>query len=57
MGPFIARAILLLAFGFFLTDIINEFKLFNTPVPLYAVMGPVMLFFALQEAFTAYALK
>lgn len=51
MGPFIARAILWLVFGFFVTDIINEFKLFDTSVPLYAVMGPVMLFFALQEAY------
>ena len=51
MAPFIARAILWLIFGFFLTHIINEFKLFDTPVPLYAVVGTVMLFFVLQEAF------
>lgn len=51
MGRLIARAILWLVFGFFITDIINEFKLFDTPAPLWAVMGPVMLFFALQEAF------
>ncbi len=40
-----------LVFGFVLTDIINEFKLFTQSMPLYAVMGPVMLFFGLQEAF------
>ena len=51
MAAFIARAVLWLIFGFFLTDIINELKLFDTPLPVYAVMGPVMLFFALQEAF------
>jgi hypothetical protein len=50
MGSFIARAVLWLVFGFFLTDIINEFKAFDMPVPLYAVMGSVMLLFGLQEA-------
>ena len=51
MGPFIARAVLWLVFGFFLTDIINEFKWFKMPVRWYAVMGPVLLLFGLQEAF------
>jgi len=51
MGPFIARAALWLVFGFFLTDIINEFKWFKMPVRWYAVMGPVLLLFGLQEAF------
>ena len=50
MGPFIARAVLWLVFGFFLTDIINEFKWFKMPVRWYAVMGPVLLLFGLQEA-------
>jgi len=51
MGPFIARAVLWLVFGFFVTDIINEFKWFDKPVRWYAVMGPVLLLFGLQEAF------
>jgi hypothetical protein len=51
MGPFIARAVLWLVFGFFLTDISNEFKWFKMPVRWYAVMGPVLLLFGLQEAF------
>jgi hypothetical protein len=51
MGPFIARAVLWLVFGFFVTDIINEFKWFDKPVQWYAVMGPVMLLFGLQEVF------
>jgi hypothetical protein len=50
MIPFIARAFLWLTFGFLSTDIINEFKLFGRPLPFYAVMGPAMLFFGLQEA-------
>ena len=50
MAAFIARAVLWLVFGFFVTNIINEFRLFDMPVPWYAVMGPVMLLFALQEA-------
>ena len=50
MGPFIARAVLWLIFGFFVTNIINEFRLFDMPVPWYAVMGPIMLLFGLQEA-------
>ena len=50
MAPFIARAVLWLVFGFFVTDIINEFKLFDMPVRWYAVMGPIMLLFGLQEA-------
>ena len=51
MGPFIARAVLWLVFGFFLTDIINEFKWFKMPVRWYAVMGPLLILFGLQEAF------
>jgi hypothetical protein len=51
MAAFIARAVLWLIFGFVLTDIFNEFKVFDAPLPLYAVLGPVMLFFALQEIF------
>jgi hypothetical protein len=50
MTSFIARAVLWLIFGFFVTDIINEFKVFGVPVPWYSVMGPVMLLFGLQEA-------
>ena len=50
MAPFIARAVLWLVFGFFVTDIINELKLFNMRVRWYAVMGPIMLLFGLQEA-------
>lgn len=50
MTAFIARAVLWLIFGFFATDIINEFRLFDMPVQWYAVMGPVMLMFGLQEA-------
>ncbi len=38
-----------LVFGFLITDIINEFKVFGAPVPLCAIMGPVMLLFWLQE--------
>jgi hypothetical protein len=33
----------------FVTDIINEFKLFGMPMPFYAIMGPIMLLFGLQE--------
>lgn len=51
MGAFIARALLWLILGFVLAEIINEFKVFHTPVPWYAVLGPVLLFFVLQEAF------
>jgi hypothetical protein len=50
MGPFIARALMWLVFGFFTANIINEFKLFNIPVSWYAVMVPVILLFGLQEA-------
>jgi len=50
VGPFIARAVLWLIFGYFVLNIINEFKLFDMPVHWYAVMGPVMLLFGLQEA-------
>ena len=44
-GPF-----LWLIFGFFVTDIINEFKLFHMREQWYTVMGPVILLFGLQEA-------
>ena len=50
MGPFIARAVMWLVFGFLIANIINEFKVFNATVPWYAVMSPVMLLFGLQEA-------
>ena len=50
MVPFIARAVLWLIFGFFVFNIINEFRLFDRPVRWYAVMLPVMLLFGLQEA-------
>ena len=50
MTSFIARAVLWLIFGFFVTEITNEFKVFRVPVPWYSVMGPVMLLFGLQEA-------
>jgi hypothetical protein len=50
MGPFIARAVLWLIFGFFVINIINEFRLFDMPVRWYTVMLPVMLLFGLQEA-------
>jgi len=51
MGAFIARAVLWLIFGLIASDIINEFNSFGRPVPWYVVIGPVMLFFGLQEAF------
>ena len=50
MTPFIARAVLWLVFGFFVTDIINEFRVFRVPIPWHSVMGTVMLLFGLQEA-------
>jgi hypothetical protein len=49
MTSFIARAVLWLIFGFFLADIINEFNVFDMPVRWYAIMGPIMLLFGLQE--------
>jgi hypothetical protein len=49
MTSFIARAVLWLIFGFFLADIINEFNVFDIPVRWYAIMGPIMLLFGLQE--------
>ena len=51
MAAFITRAFLWIIFGLIASDIINEFKLFKMPVRWYAVMGPVLLLFGLQEAF------
>ena len=51
MTAFIARVLLWLIFGYFVTDIINELKVFDEPVRWYAVVGPVMLLFGLQESF------
>jgi len=51
MAPFIAKAVLWFIFGFFVTTIINEYKVFDLPVRWYAVMGPVTLLFVLQELF------
>ena len=51
MAAFITRAFLWIIFGLIASDIINEFKVFDIPVRWYAVMGPVMLLFGLQEAF------
>ncbi len=49
MGPLIARAVIWLLFGFFVSEIINEFNFFEAPVKPYLTMAPAFLIFLIQE--------
>ena len=49
MGPFTARAIYWLIFGFFVVGIAKEFKFFDSSLMPYIVIVSTLMFFLFQE--------